>query len=122
MGEMTNTEPSREEYHGSLTIPSETEPHKVVLLLDWERQEVTVRFDAPVAGATEWSGSSVRIFQRPKYTEVQFRTIDLPKETVELAWKFNAGHQDDTLAGVIVPRPNALRVSGDKGFTLVKQG
>ena len=108
------------EYHGSLTIPGEAEPRQVSLFLDKERQAIRIHFDEEVAGASEWEGSSVRVVQRLKYTEVQFRTTGLPKETVSLAWKLNASLQDDTLAGVVVARPNELRISGEKGFTLVK--
>ena len=108
------------EYHGSLTIPGETEPHPVSLYLDKQRQAVKIHFDQEVAGASDWEGSSVRVVQRLKYTEVLFTTTGLPKETVELAWKFNASLEDDTLAGVVVARPNDLRISGEKGFTLAK--
>ena len=109
-----------EEYQGWLTLPGDPNEHYVSLFLDEGGAGVTIRFDGEVAGATKWDGSSVRVVRRPKYLEVQFRTHDLPQETVELAWKFNAGYQDDTLAGVIVARPNELRVSGEKGFTLVR--
>ena len=109
-----------EEYKGWLTLPGDTEQRQVSLFLDEGNAGVTVQFDDEVAGARDWDGSSVRLVRRHKYIEVQFRTHDLPQETVELAWKFNAGYEDDTLAGVVVARPNELRVSGEKGFTLVK--
>ena len=56
----------------------------------------------------------------PKYNEIVFRTTDLPVKTVDLVWKFNASKIDNSLAGVIVPQPNKLRVSGEKGFVLNK--
>ena len=111
-----------DKYQGWVTLPGDPEQHHVTLFLDEGGGGVRIQFDGEVAGATEWDGSSVRVVRRPKYLEVQFRTHDLPKETVELAWKFNAGYKDDTLAGVIVARPNELKVSGEKGFTLVRPG
>jgi hypothetical protein len=59
---------------------------------------------------------------RLKYLEVQFRVNGLPREGVVLAWRCNAGYSEDTLAGVVTARPNELRVTGEKGFTLVKTG
>ena len=112
----------REELKGSLTIPSETEPRQAAVLLDRERETVSVQFEEQVAGAAEWNGASLRVVDRPKYTEIQFITTDLPKETVELVWKLNASLDNETVAGVVVARPNALRVSGEKGFTLFRSG
>ena len=79
---------------------------------------MTVRFDSTVSGATEWKGASVRVVRRLKYHEVAFTTTGLPKGSVELSWRLNAGLEDGTLAGVLVARPNEERVSGEKGFTL----
>ena len=109
-----------EEYHGSLTLPSEGEPRAVSVLVDNEREAVTVQFDSPAAGSTRWEAASVRLARRLKYSEIVFTTIGLPQETVELIWKLNASHVDGTVAGVIVARPNEVRVRGEKGFTLVK--
>ena len=110
----------RDEYSGSLTLPGETEPREVSLVLERELGAVTVRFDAPVAGATEWQGQSVGIVRRPRFDEVVFRTAGLPVETLELVWKLNASLEDNTLPGVIVPRPNNVKVTGDRGFILTK--
>ena len=109
-----------DEYNGTMTLPGESEARQFALLVDKEGQAVTLRFDAAVAGASEWSGLSVQVTRRPKYTEVWFMTTGLPKEKVELSWKCNAAFEDDTLAGVVVARPNEARVSGEKGFTLVR--
>ena len=108
------------EFRGSLMIPSEAEPRNVSLHLDKERRAVAIRFDGEVGGASEWHGSSVRVADRTKYTEVQFTTVGLPKETVQMTWKLNAGYADRTLAGVIIPKPNDHRVTGEKGFTLIR--
>ena len=109
-----------ETYRGMLTLPGDKEPREVGLLLDAPGLSVRVQFREPVGGAVEWPGSSVRVADRLKYREVQFTTEGLPVETVELVWKFNASLQDDTLAGVVTARPNDVKVSGEKGFVLVK--
>lgn len=111
---------NRSEYRGTLTIPGEDGPRKVSLIVDKDASSVSLRFDAPVGGAEEWSASSVKITQRMKYQEVWFRTHGLPKDGVELVWKCNASLSDDTLAGVVVARPNEQRISGEKGFTLAR--
>ena len=109
-----------QELIGPLTIPSETEPRQAAVLVDREGRTVSVKFEEEVAGSAEWSGSSLQVVDRPRYTEIQFVTMDLPKETIELIWKLNASLEDDSVAGVVVARPNKLRVSGEKGFTLTQ--
>ena len=109
-----------QELRGPLTIPSETEPREAAVLLDREEGTISVRFDEEVAGSAEWSGSSLSVIDRPRYVEIQFVTTDLPKETIELIWKLNASFEDDSVAGVVSARPNRLRVSGEKGFTLTQ--
>lgn len=109
-----------DEYRGSLAIPSETERRGVTALIDREGKAVTLRFDEPVAGAREWVGSGVSVSERLKYDEIQFATNDLPQQTIELTWKFNAGKSEGTIAGVVIAKPNDLRVSGEKGFILTR--
>ena len=116
---MTN-ETSLEIYRGTLTLPGDDEPREVGLRLNMMDKSVRVQFQDPVAGAVEWLGSGVKVAKRLKYLEVQFTTEDLPVKTVELVWKFNASFQDDTLAGVVIARPNDLKVKGEKGFVLAK--
>ena len=105
-------------YQGTLVLPGEQEPREMFLSFDQNEQAVTVRFDPALEGSDEWSGSKVRISRRLKYREVWFSTIGVPKGNVELGWKCNAGLDDETLAGVVVARPNAEKVSGERGFTL----
>ena len=121
MSDEANNDSIREEYQGSLTLPSETGPRRVTLSLDKERQAATVRFDTSIGGASRLDGSSVRVVRHPKYYEIQFMTTGLPQETVGLVWKLYVALEDDTLAGVVVARPNDLCISGEKGFTLVKR-
>lgn len=107
-----------DEYRGSLAIPSETDRRNVTALIDRRGKAVTLRFDEPVAGSNEWVGSGVKVVERLKYDEIQFATNDLPQQTVELTWKFNASKFEDTIAGVVIAKRNDLRVSGEKGFIL----
>ena len=110
---------SNEEFKGSLVLPSEQESQNATLVIDVEANTVAVRFDEAVAGATEWKGSDVKIVKRLKYHEVVFLTTDIPQETVELTWKCNAELGGGSLAGVIIARPNNLRITGEKGFIMV---
>ncbi len=108
------------EYTGTMTIPGEQESRPVSVVFSEDDQAATVRFKEPVAGAAEWQGTRVRIVRRPKYEEVVFITTGLPKETVEMTWKINADLHNGTAAAVVVVRPNEHRVSGEKGFVLVR--
>ena len=109
-----------ERFRGDLAIPSENDRRGVTVTLDGERGSATLNFDEPVAGSAEWNGVDVVFMDRPKYREVQFTTVDLPKETVRLIWKMNESKFDNTVAGVVVARPNAVRVRGEKGFILTR--
>jgi len=118
-GEIEMTESAHwEEYRGSVVIPSQTEQRGLTVLLNIADNAVTVKFDEPVAGAAEWKGANVRIVERLKYHEIQFATTDLPVDTVELAWRMNAAKAEPSIAGVVVVRPNEIRISGEKGFIL----
>ena len=106
------------QFRGALAIPSENDRRDVTLLLADGSKSVTLQFNEPVAGSAEWRGQNVLVMDRPKYQEVQFTTFDLPKETVRLTWKLNRSKLDNTIAGVVVARPNEVRVRGEKGFIL----
>ena len=105
-------------YTGSAYLPSVDDEVSVTALIDEEQH--TIEFDREIGGSASWRGTSVEINQRLKYSEIVFRTTNLPVETVDLVWKFNASKLDNSLAAVIVPQPNKLRVSGEKGFILNK--
>ncbi len=115
------TVPNSQEYRGSLAIPSEIDRRDVTLVLSEEEGSVTLKFDEPVAGSAEWHGQNVMVMERLKYKEIQFETVDLPKETVKLLWKMNRSKLDNTIAGVVVARPNAVRVRGEKGYILTRE-
>ncbi len=114
------TSSTLEYYRGELAIPSETERHGVSVELDSGTGTATLKFDEPVAGASEWVGQNVMFMDRPKYQEIQFATFDLPKESVQLTWKMNKSKLDNTIAGVVVARPNSVRVRGEKGYILTR--
>ncbi|SVC22827.1 uncharacterized protein METZ01_LOCUS275681 [marine metagenome] len=107
-------------YTGSAYLPGVDDEVSVTALIDEEQDTVSIEFDREIGGSASWHGTSVEINQRLKYSEIVFRTTNLPVETVDLVWKFNASKLDNSLAAVIVPQPNKLRVSGEKGFILNK--
>ena len=107
-----------ESFRGQLVLPGEQDARNVQISVAPETGSLTLRFDTPIEGDTDWAGSDVRIARRLKYSEVVFITVGLPKETVVLTWKFNASLLDDSLAGVIIPKPNDQKVTGERGFVL----
>ena len=107
-------------YTGSAYLPSVDDEVSLTALIDEEHDIVSIEFDREIGGSASWQGTSVEIKQRLKYSEITFRTTNLPVETVDLVWKFKASKLDNSLAAVIVPQPNKLRVSGEKGFVLNK--
>ena len=120
MAENARRSTGQDEMRGWLTIPTETEPRQATVLVDRKSKAASVRFDEPVGGSAEWKSTSLSVVELPKYTEIVFVTTGFPKDTVEIIWKLNASVDDETVAGVAVVRPNELRVSGEKGFTLVR--
>ncbi|MCL0028624.1 hypothetical protein M1N23_00550 [Dehalococcoidia bacterium] len=109
-----------EEYRGALVIPSETDRHVLAIFINKAEAAVKLRFDDPIAGMRDWQAANVTVVERLKYHDIQFATNDLPKETVTLSWKLNVAKFDDTAAGVVVAKPNEVRVSGEKGFVLTR--
>ena len=110
-----------ESFRGQLVLPGEQEPRNVLINVVRDNASLTLKFDEPIEGDTDWAASNVRIARRLKYSEVVFTTVGLPKETVELTWKFNASLLDDALAGVIIPKPNDQKVTGERGFVLKRE-
>ena len=104
---------------GTASIQTDPRAHTAVEL-DSGDGTVTLKFDEPVAGSSEWVGQNAIFMDRPKYQEIQFTTFHLPKETVELIWKMNKSKLDNTIAGVVVARPNSVRVRGEKGYILTR--
>lgn len=107
-------------YSGTLVLPGSNDEHAVSLTMNDDDDTASLKFGEPVGSSADWDAKSVSYTTRLKYSEAYFVTEDLPVETVELVWKVNSSHDDGTLAGVIIPKPNAHRVSGEKGFILIK--
>ena len=113
-------QPTAEKFVGLLTLPGDKEPREVSLILNEGHNTLVLKFSDPIEGNTEWNASTIRVTKRQKYLEIWFSTKGLPKATVELSWKCNAGLEDNTIAGVVVARPNDEKVSGEKGFSLIR--
>ena len=107
-------------YSGKITVPGVDQECQMTTKIDEKNHSVSLQFEEPIGGKTVWHGINISSFKRTKYHEISFQTIDLPLESIELVWKFNASFLDDSLAAVIVPKANKLRVSGEKGFILNK--
>ncbi len=107
-------------YTGTAHLPGVEEEVDITATIDEKSNTVSIMLGREIGGSTVWNGGEVVINQRLKYSEITFRTIDLPIESIDLVWKFNASKLDNSLAAVIVPQPNKLRVSGEKGFILNK--
>jgi hypothetical protein len=119
MAEQESKGPNLKVYRGEVIMPGDKESHSVSVLVDEERDAVSLRFDGPVAGSSDWEGLSPRITRRLKYLEVIFKTLGLPIEGLDLIWKMNITLDHATGAGVVIARPNELKVKGEHGFTLV---
>lgn len=109
-----------QEYKGVMTLPGEQDERGVSLAFNPNAPSVSIRFDAPVDGATDFEARGLVVENRPKYTEAVFFTEGLPKAGIEVTWKFNGSLLDDSLAGVVIARPNDQRITGEKGFVLTK--
>ena len=109
-----------QEYRGVMVLPGEQDERGVSLSVDTAAPSVGIRFDEPIEGNTQWQAQDLTVANRLKYDEVVFITSGLPKEAIEVTWKFNSSLIDDSLAGVVIARPNDQRITGEKGFVLTK--
>lgn len=112
------------ELTGKVNLPGDKgqNPHRASLYIDKTGSDVRVRFDEPLGGSEEWDVSSLVITRRLKYNEIVFQTVGLPVESLELIWKMNIALNDRMAAGVVLARPNDLKIKGEHGFTLVAPG
>jgi len=112
------------ELTGKVNLPGDKgqNPHSASLYIDKAGSDVRVRFDEPLGGSEEWDVSSLVITRRLKYNEIVFQTVGLPVESLELIWKMNIALNDRMAAGVVLARPNDLKIKGEHGFTLVAPG
>ncbi len=109
-------------YTGSVRVPGTDDAVGVSLGVDLDAPAVSVEFAEPVAGSRRWDGDSITVRRLLKYDEVHFLTHGLPADGVALQWKANVSNVDGTVAGVVIARPNEVRVTGEMGFTLSRPG
>ena len=119
---MTTTTRSSIELNGSIQMPGDKESHQASFSIDRKTNEVELNFDSTPGGAKSWIASSVVLKRRLKYYELVFQTSNLPVENLVLTWKMNIALSDRMAAGVVLARPNELKVKGEHGFTLVASG
>lgn len=109
-----------QEYKGVMVLPGEQDERSVTLSLDKAQPLVDITFDEPIEGETRWQSQNLTLANRLKYDEVVFTTTGLPKEAIQVTWKFNSSLLDDSLAGVVIAMPNDQRITGEKGFVLTR--
>ena len=119
MAEYEGKGPNLKEYRGKVVVPADNQSHLVTVFVDEERESVNLRFDGPLAGSSDWEGLSPQVTRRLKYLEVIFKTKGLPVKGLELIWKMNIFFDHTTAAGVVIARPNDLKIKGEHGFTLI---
>lgn len=107
-------------YVGSITLPGDQESQSLTVSFHTAEEEVRIQFPEQES-CTEWQGENVLIIERLKFYEVTFSTQGIPVSGVELAWRIHSDKNDGTAAGVITVKPNDKRISGDKGFILIKE-
>ncbi len=106
------------EYKGMMALPGEQDERSVSVSFDPDTPSVSIRFDEPIEGETEFEAQDLMVASRLKYDEAMFFTTGLPQAGIEVTWKFNSSLLDDSLAGVVIARPNDRRITGEKGFVL----
>ena len=76
-----------QEYRGVMTLPGEQEERGVSLSLDAVAPSVSIRYDEPIDGSSDWQAEGLTVANRLKYNEVVFYTTGLPKETGQVTWE-----------------------------------
>ena len=109
-----------QEYKGVMVLPGEQDERGVTLSVDAAAPSVSISFDEPIEGETEWQAVNLTFANRLKYNEAVFTTVGLPKAEIGVTWKFNSSLIDDSLAGVVIAQPNDQRITGEKGFVLTR--
>lgn len=107
-------------YTGTLKIPGTSEETAVNLTVGLDDKSVELSFADPGLNDINFQIGSITVRNLLKYDELHFVTTDLPIKEVELQWKTNIARADNTVAGVIIARPNKLKVVGEIGFSLVE--
>ena len=110
----------RAEYTGTLRIPGTKEDGAVTLIVGLENKSVRLNFSGPEIKDMNFQIGSVTVRNLLKYDELHFITSGLPIKDVDLQWKTNIARADNSVAGVIIARPNKHKVVGEVGFSLVQ--
>ena len=107
-------------YSGTLRIPGTSEETGVNLIVGLDDKSVGLRFSDPGFSDINFQIGSISVRNLLKYDELHFVTTDLPIKEVDLQWKTNIARADNSVAGVIIARPNKHKVVGEIGFSLVQ--
>lgn len=107
-------------YSGSLRVPGTSEETAVNLIVGLDDKSVELRFSDPGFSDINFQIGSITVRNLLKYDELHFVTTDLPIKEVDLQWKTNIARADNSVAGVIIARPNKHKVVGEIGFSLVQ--
>ena len=108
------------EYTGTLRIPGTKEDGAVTLIVGLENKSVRLNLSGPEFKDMDFQIGFVTVRNLLKYDELHFITSDLPIKDVDLQWKTNIARADNSVAGVIIARPNKHKVVGEVGFSLVQ--
>ena len=108
------------EYTGTLRIPGTKEEGAVTLIVRLDNKSVRLNLSGPEFKDMNFQIGSVTVRNLLKYDELHFITSDLPIKDVYLQWKTNIARADNSVAGVIIARPNKHKVVGEVGFSLVQ--
>lgn len=119
---MTTTTKSSIELNGTVQMPGDKGSHKASISIDRKSGRVELEFGSTLGGANNWLASSAVLKRRLKYYELVFETSHLPVENLVLTWKMNIALSQRMAAGVVLARPNDLKIKGENGFTLVASG
>ena len=122
MAESDGRGPDAKQFSGKLSLPGDKDTHRVSVAVDTEREEVSIHFDSPLGGSSDWKGLDVQMARRLKLHEVVFMTSGLPQAGLKLTWKMNVTLDDETLAGVVIARPGETGIKGENGYILEGPG
>jgi len=105
---------------GTVKIPGTAEETTIHLAVSLDDKSVELNFTDLELRNINFQISRVTVRNLLKYDELHFVTTDLPIKEVEMQWKANIARADNSVAGVIIVKPNKLKVTGEVGFSLVQ--
>ena len=105
---------------GTVKIPGTAEETTIHLTVSLDDKSVELSFADLELRNINFQISRVTVRNLLKYDELHFVTTNLPIKEVEMQWKANIARADNSVAGVIIVKPNKLKVVGEVGFSLVQ--